>query len=244
MPVPVTTRWQGRPVIALIRYELSLLLRSHRWIAPAVLFVLGVIGLGAAGPKLPQGAGLSQGLAWSALMLVPAEAWLTRSMLTAEPAAARACVAAAGGPQRTQMAALIAAAMVGAAFGLLGVIWEVFNLGVPRSAATNSIRVGALVSGFGGGLAAGIICLLVGSAVAALLNPPVVKRPAAAMLATTGAVVLALAWNGSPANAAVRSVGYGSQEHTWSAGVPMVVALVLVVVAWVISAQVASRRAG
>ena len=117
-------------MIALIRYQLSLLLRSHRWIPPAVLFVLGVAGLG--GVSLPHGAGLSQGLAWSALMLVPVEAWLTRSMLTAEPAAARACVAAAGGPRRTQVAALIAAVAAGAAFGILGVLWEVLSLGVPR----------------------------------------------------------------------------------------------------------------
>ena len=77
-------------MIALSRYELSLLLRSYRWIAPAVLFAFGVFALG--GATLRHGAGLGPGLAWSALMLVPVEAWLTRSMLTAEPAAARACV--------------------------------------------------------------------------------------------------------------------------------------------------------
>jgi hypothetical protein len=169
-------------VKALIRYELSLLLKSHRWIAPALLFVVGVIGLASADVKLTHGAGLSQGLARSALTLVPAEAGLTRSMLTAEPGAARACVAAAGGPRRTQIAALI--------------------------------------------------CLLVGQAAAALLNPPIVRRAAAAMFGTTGAVVLALAWNGLPANAAVRSVGYGSQERTWPAGLAMTVAVALVVVAW------------
>jgi hypothetical protein len=164
-------------VIAVIRYELSLLIRSHRWIVSAVVFVLGVIFLGAAAPKTPHGGDLGQGLAWCALMLVPAEAWLTRSMLTAEPAAARACAAAAGGPRRTQVAALIAAAVVGAAFGLLGIVWEVFNLGVPRSGGTNSIRLGALFSELGGGLGAALVCLLVGSAVAAMLNPPVVRRP-------------------------------------------------------------------
>jgi hypothetical protein len=84
-------------VIALTRYQLSLLLRSYRWIPPAVLFVLGVIGLG--GATLPNGAGLSEGR-WSALILVPVAAWLTRSMLTAEPPRLRACVAAAGGPRR------------------------------------------------------------------------------------------------------------------------------------------------
>jgi hypothetical protein len=229
-------------MIALAGYQLSLLLRSYRWIPPAVLFVVGVIGLG--GATLPNGAGLSEGLAWSALMLVPVEAWLTRSMLTAEPPAARACVAAAGGPRRTQLAALIAAAVVGSVLGLLGVVWELASLGVPRSALSNSIKNGTLVSAVGGGLAASLVCLLVGSAVAALLNPPVVRRPAAAMLATTGAVVLALAWNGSPANAAVRSVGYGAEEQTWPAGVALVSAVVLVALAWLISVQVAARRDG
>lgn len=227
-------------MIALTRYQLSLLLRSYRWIPPAVLFVLGVIGLG--GATLQNGAGPSEGLAWSALMLVPVGAWLTRSMLTAEPPAARSCVAAAGGPRRAQLAALVAAAVVGAALGLMGVIWELVNLGVPRSVLSNGIEVGTLISDVGGGLAAGLVCLLVGSAVAALLNPPVVRRPAAAMLATTGAVVLALAWNGSPANAAVRSVGYGAQGHSWPAGVALVSALALAAVAWVISVQVAARR--
>src|SRR4029077_217385 len=94
-------RWLGgRFVIALTRYQLSLLLRSYRWIPPAVLFGLGVIGLG--GGATPRGAGLSEGLAWSALMVVPVEAWLTRSMLIAEPPAARGCVAAVGGPRRAQ----------------------------------------------------------------------------------------------------------------------------------------------
>lgn len=227
---------------ALIRYELGLLLRSHRWIPPAVLFVLGVVGLG--GVTLPRGAGLSQGLAWSALMLVPVGAWLTRSALVAEPAAARACVAAAGGPGRTQLSALAAAALVGAVYGLLGVVWDIASLGVPRSQVTNTIETGDLLSSLGGGLVAALICLLVGSAVAAFFNPPLVRRPGAAMLGTTGAVVLALAWNGSPANAAVRSVGYGSAERTWPAGVAFVTALALAVVAWVISAQVASRRDG
>jgi hypothetical protein len=229
-------------VIALARYQLSLLLRSYRWIPAVVLFGLGVIGLG--GGTLPRGAGLREGLAWSALMLVPVEAWLTRSMLTAEPRAARGCVAAAGGPRRTQLAALIAPTVFGAALGLLGVVWELASLGVPRSKLSNGIEVGALVGTIGGGLAAAVVCLLVGSAVAALLNPPVVRRPAAAMLATTGAVVLALAWSGSPANAAVRSVGYGAEEHTWPAGVALVSAVALMVVAWLISVQVAARRDG
>jgi hypothetical protein len=152
-------------------------------------------------------------------------------------------MAAAGGPRRTQLAALVAALAVGAVLGLLGVGWELASVGVPRSAA-NTIEAGTLLGDLGGGLAAGLVCLLVGSAVAALFNPPLVCRSAAAMLGTTGAVVLALAWNGSPANAAVRSVGYASEEHTWPAGVALVTAVSLAVAAWVISAQVAARRDG
>jgi len=227
-------------VIALVWYQFALLVRSHRVLPPAVLFVIGVAGLG--GAVLPHGEGLSQGLAWSALLLVPVEAWLTRAALIAEPPAARACVAAVAGPRRAQLAALVAAAAVGASFGLLGVAWEVISLGVRRSAPTNSIMAGATLADVGGGLAAVLVCLLVGSAIGALLNPPLIRRPAAAMLATTCAVVLALAWSGSPANAAVRSVGYGAQEKTWPTGAALLAAIALLAVAWVISAQVAARR--
>src|ERR1700759_242614 len=46
-------------------------------------------------------------LDWSGAMLVPVVAFLTRAMLTAEPDAARACVGAAGGPVRAQLATLL-----------------------------------------------------------------------------------------------------------------------------------------
>ncbi len=112
---------------------------------------------------------------------------------------------------------------------------------VRRSAATNSIMAGATLSDIAGGLAAALICLLVGSAIAALLNPPLIRRPAAAMLCTTGAIVLALAWS-APANAAVRTVGYGAQEKSWPTGAALIAAIALLAVAWVVSAQVAARR--
>lgn len=229
-------------MIALVRYQIGLLLRAHRWIPPAVLFALGVAGLGGATQR--HGTGLNPGLAWSALMLVPVTAWLTRSMLTAEPEAARAVVAAAGGPRRTHLAALMAAGLAGFVLGPFGIVWEVISLGLPRAAATNSIQLGRAFSDVGGGLVAMLICLLVGSAVAAVLNPPVIRPPAAGVLGTAGAVILALAWNISPANAAVRGVGYSHLERTWPAGAALITALILVVLAWAISAQVAARRDG
>ncbi len=55
-------------------------------------------------------------------MLVPVAALLTRSMLTAEPDAARAVVAVASGPARAQLAALAAALGGGAVLGLAGAL--------------------------------------------------------------------------------------------------------------------------
>jgi len=232
-------------VIALSRYQLSLMLRSHRWIPPAVLFILGVVLLGGtSGPAVAHGAGLAPGLSWSALMLVPATAWLTRSALTAEPAAARACVAAAGGPRRAQLAALVAALLAGVVFGVAGVVWELTRIGVLRTQGTNAIRVGATLAVVGTGIGAALICLLVGSAIGALFNPPIILPPAAAMLGTTAAVVFALAWNGSPANAAVRSAGYGTKATSWPPGLPALAAVGLLAVAWTVSALVAARRSG
>ncbi len=231
-------------MIALVRYQVSLLLRSHRWIPAAVIYVVGVIGLGGlGGPAVAHGAALSQGLRWSALILVPCVAWLTRSMLTAEPAAARSVVAAAGGPRRAQLAALGAALGVGVIFGIIGICWEVITNGVVRVPHTNSVVFGATFSDLGHGVGAALICLFVGSAIGALCNPPVIRRPAPSMLASTAAVVLGLVASVSPANAAVRT-GYGSASGSWPAGLPVIAAITLVVVAWGISAFVAARRSG
>ncbi len=233
-------------MFALARYQVSLLLRSHRWIPAAVIYLIGVAGLGGAGGSAAgHGMALPAGLSWSALMLVPSAAWLTRSVLTAEPPAARAVVAAAAGPRRAQLAALGAALCSAAVFGLAGVIWELATCGVVRAQVTNSVLIGATAADLGRGLSTALICLLVGSAIGALCNPPVISRPAASMLASTAAVVLGLVWSVSPANAAVRS-GYSATPSPWltSLGVPVVVALALFALAWSISARVAARRCG
>jgi hypothetical protein len=231
-------------LIAISRYHLSLLLRSHRWIPAAVIYVVGVVGLGGiGGPSTFHGAALSQGLSWSALMLVPCVAWLSRAVLTAEPSAARACVAAAGGPRRAQLAALCAAAAFAAGFGVVGVIWELITFGVARAQSTNTVLIGATLGDVGHGLVSALICLLVGSAIGAVCNPPVIQRPAASMLTSTGAVVLALVWSVSPANAAVRS-GYGETSSSWPPGLPVIAAIVLLIAAWCISALIAARRSG
>jgi len=67
-------------VIALLRYQTAILLRSHRWIFPLIAYGLLVLTVAAEGS-----APLAEGLDWNAAMLVPIVAFLTRSTLTAEP---------------------------------------------------------------------------------------------------------------------------------------------------------------
>ena len=58
-------------------------------------------------------------------MLIPVLAFLTRSMLTAEPDASRACVYAATSPVRTQLATLLVALGGGVVLGVVGACFEV-----------------------------------------------------------------------------------------------------------------------
>ena len=229
-------------MIALTWYETSLLLRSHKWIPPVLLYVIGVGGLGAISE--PFGAGLAPSLNWAALMLVPVVAWMTRSVLTAEPPAARACIAAASGPRRAQAAALIAAVLFGIVLGLAGVIWGYVNAGPIRTRSTNQIELGTTFHVLGGGLLAALICLLVASAIGALCNPPLVRRTGPGMLTTTAAVVVSLAWSASPANAALRTPETGVPTSSWPSGLPLIAAIALLVITWAISIQLAARREG
>ena len=241
-------------MIALVRYELAVLARSQRWVAPLLAYGAAVAGLGAAsgavsgaasgalGGALGGGLGggpqtVGQALRWSALLLVPVAAWLTRVALTAEPDAARACVAAAAGPRRAQLAALTAALVAAALVGVGGVAW--------------ALVAGGYGAGWPGEVGAGLLvmmtCLLVGSAVGAACNPPLVRRPGAAALATVVFAVVALAWSASPANAAVTSAGPGVPEvpgHGWPSGLALAAAIVLAALVWAVSAAAAARRSG
>ena len=226
-------------MIALLRYQAANLFRSHRWILPLILYVLliSVGGVGAGGQSLTahlRAENLAAGLDWSAGILVPAVALLTRSMLTAEPAAARACVSAASGPVRAQLATLLTALAGGALLGLAGACYELVTSG----------RQTALLMPFFSGLGKALICVLVGSAVGTLFNPPVIRHQAAALLSTIAAVVVAWVSSISPANAALRGNGATFQSTAWPAGVPVLAAFALVAASWAVSCWLAGRRGG
>ncbi len=104
-------------MIALIRYQAALMIRAHRWVGPLLLYATLLTFMG-------DGQPLRFGLSWSAAMLLPSAAWLTRSALTVEPAAARACVAVAGGPHRVHLAALLTAFAGGVILAVAGAGYE------------------------------------------------------------------------------------------------------------------------
>ncbi len=112
--LPALAEGARRPAGALLRYQLDLLLRSHRWLPP-LLFYGAVLGIGVAG-----GQPLLGSLGYAAALLLPVAAWMVRVCVTGEPAAARACTASAVGPGRAHRGALYAAAATSAVLGAAG----------------------------------------------------------------------------------------------------------------------------
>ena len=226
-------------MIALLRYQTAILLRSHRWIFPLIAYGL-LVAAGATSPApgsallAAQSTQLAQGLDWSAAMLVPVVAFLTRSMLTAEPDAARACVAAAAGPAQAQLAALLTALGGGIVLGISGACVTPLVTGTAQAAAAHPEI-------FAAGLLTAVVCVLVGSAVGALCNPPLLRHPGAAMLATLAAAIFALASDVTPASAALRRGGtsHGAQGPGL---VPLLAAACLLAVIWGASLYAGARR--
>jgi hypothetical protein len=231
---------------ALLRYQAAILLRSHRWIFPLIAYGL-LIAVGAAGSS-----SLAETLDWSGAMLVPITAFLTRAMLTAEPDAARACVAAAAGPVRAQFATLLVPLGGAALLGLAGAAFDVLTAETASAAPGHGQGLAAKATAaaqhpgiVAGGLLIALVCLLVGSAAGALCNPPLLRHPAAAMLSTLAAIILALAAGVSPASAAI---GHASAQPAgpltahWPGATPLLGAACVLAVAWGISLAAAARR--
>jgi len=230
---------------ALLRYQTALLLRSNRWIFPLIAYG-ALIAVGAAG-STP----LAEGLTWSAAMLVPVVAFLTRSMLLVEPDASRAVVAAAagpaGGPVRAQLAALTAALGGGAVLGIIGAVFTLLTSEPAGSQPSGGVtgRITATIDHpaiFAAGLATAVVCLFVGAAAGTLCNPPLLRHPGAAALATLAVVIAALAANVSPANAALRGAGPSNVTAHWPSPLSFVAAVALLAITWTASALAAARR--
>ncbi|MFI1097609.1 ATP-binding cassette domain-containing protein [Streptomyces sp. NPDC020917] len=190
---------------AVLRYQLDLLLRSHRWLPP-LIFYGAVMAIGIAG-----GEPLLGSLGYAAALLLPVAAWTVRVCVTGEPAAARACVAAAVGPARVQRAALAAAAAASGVLGLAGTAVVAAVSGRHADDLHTAVPVGP--AAVAGAMAAAVSVLL-GTAVGALTNPPLVRGGGWPILVTAIAAGAVLIVSGSPAQAAVTGLVTGSRTGT------------------------------
>lgn len=91
------------------------------------------------------------------------------------------------------------------------------------------------------GLLIALVCLAVGS----LCNPPLLRHPAAAMLSTLAAIIVALVADISPAAAAIRHTGAGATSPVsanWPGPGSVAGAACLLAAAWGVSVLAARQR--
>lgn len=219
---------------ALLRYQLALLARSQRWIAPVLLYAAFLaIGIQGGQPVLDS-------LGYGAAVLVPVAAWLVRVCVTNEPPAARHCAAAATTPARVHLASLLAAVGSTAALGALGTVFVVV---VSRWADTDgAVRVAPLPAAAAGLLTA-LTCALLGAAVGALCNRPLLHGTGWAISLTALGTLLALVTAGSPARAAVTGLVAGSHTATTELPLlPFTVAVLMAGAAGAVTCGLTARR--
>ncbi|KND32743.1 hypothetical protein [Streptomyces acidiscabies] len=221
---------------AVVRYQAALLVRSQRWLPPVLLYAV-FLGIGVQG-----GQPLLDSLGYAAAALLPVAAWLVRICVGNEPAAARSVVAAAVGPGRAHLGAVLVGGGAAAGIGLLGTL-VVTWISAPVS-SDHQRRVPVLDAAGAGALAA-LTCAVLGTAVGVISAWPVLRSPGRAVPALMLGALLALVVSGSPAQAAVSGLVTGSRE----AVVP--VPVVPLIAAGAVSAGVVwgacwlvSRRAG
>ncbi|MFF5900469.1 ATP-binding cassette domain-containing protein [Streptomyces argenteolus] len=201
-------RGSGPPVrvtAALTRYHAGLLVRSQRWLAPALLYA-AVLAVG-----VRPGQPVLDSLGYAAAALLPAAAWLARLCVTQEPHAARTVVASAAGPSRAHAAALSAA--LGRSLAL-GATACVVTLLISEPAGNDRTTLVPLLPAALAGLLAVACCALTGTAVGALCSRPVLRRRGWSLMVTLLGVLLALVGKGSPAREAVTWLVSGSATGT------------------------------
>ncbi|WP_133914616.1 ABC transporter [Streptomyces sp. NBC_00582] len=219
---------------ALLRYQTALLLRSQRWLPPFLLYVV-FLGVGVQG-----GQPLLDSLGWTSAVLLPTAAWLVRICVTGEPPAARTVVAAAAGPARAHLAAVLTA--LGAAT-LLGTVATAAVVLVSDPVGADHQRRIPVPEATAAGLLTALICALLGTAVGALTAWPVLRSTGRAVPALLLATLLALVTSGSPAHAAVTGLVTGSRSATVGLPLlPLAAAVVATAAAIAAACALTSRR--
>ncbi|MEU1625953.1 ABC transporter [Streptomyces sp. NPDC020096] len=219
---------------ALLRYQAALLLRSQRWLPPLLLYG-AIMGIG-----IQSGEPVLGSLGVTAAAVLPVSAWLVRVCVTGEPPAARAITQAAAGPARVQLACTVTAFTASLVLGVVGSL-TVAAISAPQT-DNHTLRV-PVGPALAAGLLATLACALLGTAVGALCNPPVLRRPGWPIPVTALAALLVLVASGSPANAAVSGLVSGSSTGAVSLPVlPFALAVVVCAAATALSCRLASRR--
>lgn len=221
-------------MIALLRYQAALLVGSHRWLPPVILYAAFLaIGVQSGGPILDA-------FGWAAAGLLPTAVWLTRICVTNEPPAARNCAAAAVGPGRVHLACVLTASFGGLLLALVGTGLVVL-LSDPHS-ADHQVAVPVLPA-TGAGLLAALACSLMGTAIGALCNWPVLRSPGWGIPAGLTAALLLSVVGASPANAAISGLVTGSAHGTISTPwLPLAATLLLASAATALACGLSSRR--
>lgn len=190
-------------MIALLRYQTALLLRSQRWLAPVVLYAAFLaVGVQGGQPVLDS-------LAYAAAALLPVAAWLVRICVTNEPPAARDCAAAAGGTRRAHLACVLTAFLTTAVLGTAAVAAVAV---MSDAASTDHQTAVARGPAAGAGLLAMLVSALLGTAVGALTSRPLLRSPGRAVPALLSGVLIALVTAGSPARTALTELVGGSRD--------------------------------
>ncbi|HEU5003093.1 MAG TPA: hypothetical protein VFW71_09990 [Actinomycetota bacterium] len=198
-------------MIALCRYQVHDLTRSHRWVAPLLVYilVLAMVYAQPAGPA-PLAFGVTAGA------LIPIGAWLTRALLgTEDPIAQQVTVTAAGSRARVQAALLASALALTGVLAVLAVLWAAV-------ANPSYTAHGAAVLG---GLGIHALFGLAGVGLGALLSPPLVVEPGPAVLGIVGATTVSVILRVSPAAWALRVLEHNRRHGFAAAMAGPVVAL-------------------
>ncbi|WP_369392600.1 ABC transporter [Streptomyces sp. CG1] len=219
---------------ALLRYQADLLVRSQRWLPPVILYAVFL------GISVQSGQPVLDSLGYTAAGLLPVAAWLVRICVTGEPDAARACVAAARGPARAHLACLLTALLASVALGV-GAAFVVTLISDPASNG-HQVHVSLLRAG-AAGLPATLTCALLGAAVGALTNRPLLRSTGRAVPAMLLGALLSVVLTGSPAQAAINGLVTGSETGRVPVSpLPLIGAALLTAAAFAVAARLTARR--
>jgi hypothetical protein len=198
---------------ALVRYHASDALRSARWVAPGVLFVIITVSGTAVGGTALGGYGLT------ATALLPIAIWLSVAVLnTEDPVQEAITTATAGGSFLVRLAKLTVALLGCLVLTVFGVAWPLLT-GHP--ATVGDVFAGAV---------AHLLSSLAGIAVGSLLSRPLLRTPAWAVLIGVAVFMIEILVPGFPPVRPI-AVSFSDAPHVASSlvGILALVALETVV---------------